>query len=537
MQRIFTFCLLACLFVASTTLTAQETRFVDPIFDNVTAELNVTYAQNISILTGEPALTDIQMDVYQPDGDDEGILRPVVIAFHTGNFLPAYLNGGAYGTRLDSANVTLLKGMAQRGYVAISASYRQGWLPLAEDQTTRTETLLKAAYRGGQDAHSLVRYLKGTAADENPYLIDTTRMVMMGFGTGGYVALTHAFLDRQEEIAANLQFYDEEGNVLVNPALDGDPFGLEQAPLNVPTNVGHTSDVAMTVNIGGALGDPNWIEGADREPMVLGYHSFTDPFAPFYTGTVIVPTTGNTVVDGVAGTSLVIERAESFGLNDALADANAPMLPEIYPALSSVLNQINAAYKAQTVMSPVNMTGDEFPLSRDNMFPNVYSRLIAGPYNWFDRPTLEFILSQFPMEIRPDINAIIDGEEFSNPNWMDRALAEPSLDTMIAHMIPRFYIGMDLANPISSTVDLVSNEDIGFQVAPNPASSYVLVNTEEAYDIREAILYDLSGRAVSNYKNINTNTLRIERGNLPRGQYVLKIRVDQGVSSRMILFE
>ncbi|MEL6276877.1 MAG: hypothetical protein AAFU03_17390, partial [Bacteroidota bacterium] len=395
---------------------------------------------------------------------------------HTGNFLPAYINGGAYGTRLDSANVTLLRDLARRGFVGISASYRQGWLPLATDLTTRTETLLKAAYRGGQDAHSLARFLRKTVVeDENPYQIDTSRIVFWGFGTGGYVTMTHAFLDRSEEILTNDQFYDTEGNPLINEPVDSDPQGIAPTPLNNPNHVGYSSNVAMSVNTGGALGDPVWIEGQDHEPMILGQHSFTDPFAPYYTGTVIVPTTGETVVSGVAGSNLILELADDFGLNDALADANALDLPDIYPPLSEVLNQINAQLSQLMVTSPVNLTGDTFNLSRPNLLPAVYDRLIAGPYNWFDSTTLALILTQFPLELRPNIDDIIDGEDFSNPNWRTPEDAKKNLDTMLAHFIPRAYIGLQLDQVVSSTEDLVDAAAIGLEIAPNPAGEFFTV--------------------------------------------------------------
>ena len=75
------------------TLQAQNTRYVDPIFPQVSVESDVEYAQNISILLGTPQLIPLEMDVYTPVGDDE-TERPVVIYLHTGSFLPQYFNGG-----------------------------------------------------------------------------------------------------------------------------------------------------------------------------------------------------------------------------------------------------------------------------------------------------------------------------------------------------------------------------------------------------------------------------------------------------------
>ncbi len=534
MQRLFTNTLLLLSFVLLTQASAQN-RFIDPIFEVGAPQTNIAYGANISILTGTPSLDSLRMDVYQPTDDNEGILRPVVVVFPTGNFLPAYLNGGAYGTRNDSANVEIINRLTARGFVGISASYRQGWLPLATDQDTRTGTLLQAAYRGGQDAHMMARYLRKTVAEDgNPYQIDTTRIIFWGMGTGGYITFTHAFLDRVDEILLNEQFYDVNGNPLVVEGLNGNPQGTNTTPLNNPSHLGYNSTVAMAVNMGGALGDPNWIEGAATEPMIVGYHSFTDPFAPFYTGTVIVPTTGNTVVDGVAGTNLAVELADNFNLNAALAPANELSLPAIFPPLSSVINQINSQYKQARVTSPINMTGDTFNLSRDNMFPHVYGRVISGPYNWFSEPTLRFIVSMIPAQFMVSADAIIAGENFSNPNWNMPEVAKLTIDTVMAHFIPRAYIGLDLANP-TAVEELVAATAIGMQVSPNPARDYLLVETAIESPIQEAAMYDMNGRQVAVFKGINNNSFRINSSLYAKGFYLLKVRVPQGVTSQKVM--
>ena len=69
-------------------LDLEPKRYVDEIFTSVNVETNVVYGANIGIITQAPALEDLTMDVYTPDGDDV-TNRPVIVLLHTGTFLPA----------------------------------------------------------------------------------------------------------------------------------------------------------------------------------------------------------------------------------------------------------------------------------------------------------------------------------------------------------------------------------------------------------------------------------------------------------------
>ncbi|MEM6398066.1 MAG: T9SS type A sorting domain-containing protein [Bacteroidota bacterium] len=542
MQRILTLCF--CMSVAWG-LSAQEMRFIDEIYEVGTVDLDTAYGQNISVLLGadNPELIDLEMDIYQPAGDGANATpRPIVCLFHTGNFLPQYVNRGAYGSRVDSANVEIIRRLVRRGFVAASVSYRQGWLPTSTNQEIRTASLLQAAYRGGQDAHTLARFLRRTVDEMgNPYNIDTSRIVFMGVGTGGYVVNTHAFLDRNDEIGLNPQFYDSMGDTLIQGAVLGNPQGTAPGTANNINHPGYSSDVAMTINVGGACGDPIWIEGQDNEPLYMAFHSFTDPFAPFYEGQVGVPVGGGNflpVIIGARGGNGVLEILDDLGGQPELADANAIPIPDnFFSPLSDVLNQINAQYKMAMVQSPVpNDVMDTFQLGRDNLFPNVYPRAIAGPYNWFDEATMRFIVGQFPASLGLDPDEIIMGEEQTNPNWNDPDEARKNIDTMIAYMLPRLWYGLDLEMLVSAE-DLVDASTIGLEVYPNPASEFVRIEVAEGYKIREIALIDMMGRVAGNWTGIDQNFFRLDRGAIPRGYYNVRLRMDEGIVTKRVLFE
>lgn len=539
MRKIFT--LLALFVVLATTAVTAQTRYIDAMFQVGEPETDVVYGTNISILTGSPMPTDLLMDVYQPSGDDSEQLRPVVVSWHTGNFLPKIANFSAYGDKNDSINVEIVRRLVSTGYVGISATYRKGWLPTATDQDTRTGTLLKAVYRASQDAHTLARFLrKSVVEDGNPYRIDTSRIAYIGTGSGGYVVMAHATLDRVEEIARNAQFYDQDGNLLVDEALDSNPFGTTATPLNQVNHGNYSSAVAISVNIAGALGDTTWMEGADREPMILGYHSLTDPFAPYRAGTVVVPVTNQPVVD-VLGTNTILERANALGLNDAIAEANEVPLDAKFGQLATTINAINAQYAQATVASPIpTATMETFQFSRPNMFPFRSNRILGAPYNWFDTPTLSAFVAgwnaTFPDDPR-SVDDIIAGEVQTNPNYDDPAAAKAYVDTMMAHFIPRAFIGMDLQEVINSVDDVLSPASTGLEVFPNPTAAGFTVRASAEFPVRSVRLFDLNGRRVLDVRDINTTSRFISRGNLPRGTYLLQVQFDEGSTTTKLLFE
>ncbi|MBC6995582.1 T9SS type A sorting domain-containing protein [Neolewinella lacunae] len=548
MLKNVTLFLAACLCLCSTL--AAQNRYIDPLFEVGDPTVNVVYSNNIDLIAlsqGATGPVPQTMDVYEPVGDTVA-LRPVVVTFHTGNFLPQYFNGGPYGSTTDSANVEIISRLVQRGYVGISATYRKGWQPTATADSIRTGSLLQAVYRASQDAHALARFLrKSVAEDGNPYRIDTSRITYWGLGSGGYVVLAHNFLDRVDEILQNPNFYTPSGIPLVNEAINSNPQGLLPTMQNVVNHPGYNSNVAFTVNLAGALGDTLWMDGMSEEAPTISMHSLTDPFAPFYAGTVIVPTSPPMPVVDVQGSNLVTMIANDKGLNDVLVPANSVALESKFGSLSRILNQFSAAYKTVTTTSPIpTSTLDEFQLGRDNLWPvlrtvppNVGgSGATTGVWNWFDEAALRATIAAINVNVPTanlNANNIIAGEDQTNPHRDDPAAAKANIDTLIAYFIPRAYYALDLDGLVSSRNDLVQNSAVGLEVFPNPANEGFTVKTATGHPIRSINVIDLSGRIVATFNNLNQSTFRIERGNLPRGTYILQLRLDEGVTAKKVM--
>jgi hypothetical protein len=513
---------LVALFLVSG-LHAQE-RYLDEIFTDVNVQSNVAYGANITVITGAPGLDTLLMDVYTPAGDDETD-RPVVIYFHTGSFLPAIINGQVTGTKEDSTAAEICRRLARQGYVAISASYRAGWNPVASGaagQDIRTGTLLNAAYRGIQDARTAIRFLRMTEAEMgDPFGIDPDKITLWGQGTGGYISYGAAFLESYDEIVLN-KFIGANAQVYVDSSLSAGPYGLETRPLNIAHHVGYSSDFNLAVNVGGALGDTSWIEGTPEEPSVIGFHVFLDPFAPYLDGPVIVPTTGDFVVN-VSGTRRVTEIVNRNGNNTVFQTANED--------LNEPINLRNKAYAQADV---VTIQGDSIKLSVDNMYPFVTDTLASGPWEWWSLADLQAYVAGVNFVTGEDYDAIeIDAtNKLLNPD-MSKAKAMAHIDTMMAYFNPRAYLALNLA---TNTKEILTAQTVEMTVGPNPVSTSTFIQTAADKPMKNLALYHLNGKLMRGIMRVNSSTYELQRGDLPPGIYILQAEFDEGIVTKKLVF-
>jgi hypothetical protein len=307
MKKLIFSALLACFALMQT---QAQTRYLDDIFEDVSVTYDVEYGTNISILPAlqglPPGPESLLMDIYEPTGDSE-TSRPVFMFFHSGNFLPQYLNGGTQGTRQDNVVVEMCERYARMGYVAISVDYRLGWNPTAGTQEERTSQLIQAAYRGVQDSRTAVRFLrKSVAEDGNPFGVDAEKVAMGGDGTGGYITMASSTISDYNDIVFDdngdpiLKFwFDTEGTGSLVPvvieSIHGNPDGTTNTPLCIANHADYSSEFGFSMNMGGAMGDLNWLDEGDIS--MVSFHCPHDPFAPYGTSVVVVTTNGDTVIE------------------------------------------------------------------------------------------------------------------------------------------------------------------------------------------------------------------------------------------------
>ena len=315
----------------------QGVRYLDEVFSDVTVTEGVVYGTNITVLPAlqgmPPAPEDLLCDIYEPTGDLE-TERPLILYFHTGNFLPKYINQSALGTRTDSCTVAMCKEFARKGYVVASVDYRLGYNPTAPTQTERTLQLIQAAYRGVQDSRTAVRFFRKTIAEDgNPYGIGSDKIAMFGEGTGGYITLASAGISSYSDIIFEddgttpiSKFWYDPGDgsfvPMVVESIHGDvdatidtyaPASSGGFQMCMANHVGYSSDFNFQMNLGGAMGDLNWLDEGDI-PMV-SFQGPHDQYAPYTNAVLIVPGVNLPIVE-VDGAYNIHQEINGYATNN-----------------------------------------------------------------------------------------------------------------------------------------------------------------------------------------------------------------------------
>ncbi len=502
------------------TMQASAQRYLTEIFSSVSKTSNVVYGNNISVfpvlLGGQPTAEDLLMDVHTPDGDVV-TNRPLVIVLHTGSFLPPVINGQPTGSKSDSNIVAMCQQFAKRGYTAAAMTYRKGWNPSAQgagSQDIRTGSLLQAVYRGILDAKACVRYFRANAdTGGNDFGIDPNQIILGGVGTGGYIAFAYATLDDPAEISLtkflsntnNATYGFIQGSSYVNQALLGDFEGYGgNAALNNPNNSpGYPSNVQFVFNMGGAMGDTSWLEAGDA-PMVA-FHPVGDPFAPYGVGNVIVPTTGQFVVE-VGGSREAIRLSNEKGNNACFANAG------FTDALTTYANTVNEGFEGL------------YPL-----YTNPAQQ--AGPWEWFDSTATVFYASFLPPPYNTAGGTAYSSALITNPD-MSKAKALAYLDTIMGYLNPRVVYCLNLSTGLNEQ----QLAEAGLSFVPNPANDRTVISTKTDAILREVNVMDVTGKTVALYTNIDEKSFTLERNGLDAGVYLIQVKTDIGSATSRLIF-
>lgn len=525
----FTLLLLTTVMV---TAASAQVRYLDKVFSGVTTTPEVKYAENINVLTGAPMMIDLNVDIYQPTGDTVTD-RPVVLMFGTGNFLPPVINGGPFGTKTDSAMVEMCTEFAKRGFVAMGVQYRQGWNPISSDDNVRRATILQAAYRGIHDCRAAIRYLKKTVAEDgNPHGIDTSKIIVGGMGTGGYIAGGAAFLSDYSEIASLPKFINLDTNQpYVIPQVHGNIDGTDTtyipidtlgnvAPFSVGNHTSYSSDFSMAFHMGGALGDSSWINAGEM-PFV-SIHSPQDVFAPFALGNVIVPTTGEIVIGDAAGGGLIQKRQTALGNNDIFYSQG---FSDAITASSNT--NLEGLYAFNTGAVPADSQCIPFPGQ-----PATPGNPDAGPWNWYDEAT--FIATWDFVDPNPPVTGAMANCLERQGTLNDPAASRVFIDTIMQYLTPRIYWATGLV--ATSIEDELL--DGSLSIYPNPVKDILTVETSDFSNPLVAVkLMDLTGRVVYTEQGFRTAETTINVSSIASGIYLMEVRSDAGKATRKVVIE
>lgn len=570
MKKVYLLFLTGILTCAAFQLNAQ--RYLTEVFadKDISVYSAVKYGENISLektilsaLQGQPPVppdtADLLMDIYEPNQDADTLTaRPLIIYLPTGNFLPPVVNGSPLGSRKDSSAVNFARQMAKRGYVCAIVEYRKGWNPVSPNQIVRTGTILNAAYKGQQDSKTAVRFFRNDRATTNAYRIDPNRIAVMGEGTGGYVAMAHAFLDAPWKISRLPGIGDDKFLRTQNPdssVVDTNRVGNFDGTNNIPLNLtdfavsggdllkvkgnianypGYSSEVQLVINMGGALGDTSWL---DRGQIpLIGIHAVRDPNAPYQIGNVIVPVTGNIVIPFASGSGFNLQKVNEFGNNASFAG-------KVYN--DPITQIVESRYNKDIPFSGGTInTG-----SGAGLLPFILTEATPKPFNhgspWqFWSATQPTALATVPGS-NPPITTH-QASSASNPfmaqsDAVGREKALMYLDTIQQFINPRIVCALGLAEcalfgNVGIEKTLQANRNL--LVFPNPANQTVFVklngNNEK---IKRAELYNITGKIVPASIEKNDQQLVIQRSELPAGIYLVKVYTGRAEYTARVILE
>ena len=267
-------------------LSAQNTRFIDEVFDSFTVNENVVYGNApdlpfIFLFEWNTYDIDLHMDIYEPVGDTMED-RPVIIFAHSGAFFT--------GSKEAQDMVALCEAAAKRGYVAVSMEYRLGLNILSSYSGER------AVYRAVQDGSAAIRFLREFHDDFN---IDYDKIFFWGSSAGSFLGLHLSYIEESErplstygnQFDPDLGCFDCEGN-----------------------DYAHSSKPEALIATWGAIADLEYIDEYENVPTAL-FHGDLDLIVPYDEG---FPFTLNITLPYVYGSLKISDRMTELGINHSL---------------------------------------------------------------------------------------------------------------------------------------------------------------------------------------------------------------------------
>ena len=380
---------------------------------------------------------------------------------------------------------------------------------------------------------------KEKATINYPYKIDDTKIAVYGHGTGGYIALGMAYLDKQAEMELP-KFVSQidapplftQGQSYINTSLLGNIDGTGgSTTFNTYEHSGYSNAVNMVMNVGGALADTSWINAG--EPAVSSVHCIRDPFAPFNSGIVVVPTTQGDVVD-VQGANVFIENANAKGINNAYN--NLLFSGDPYTARARSMYNKTYAYDLLNTGGTVTINNPDglFPINlADRTAINRFANE-GSPWDWWDINVLTATVAATNAATGQnyDANVINASNVLSNPG-MSATKGKTYVDTVINYFCPRIMRQLQVGN--WEALGVKNNEVLNqLSVYPNPSNGLVTITA--ANKINQVEVFDMAGKVIftsNNYANkCNINTTAFNKG-----MYIIKVKTDNTIETTKLLVD
>ncbi len=176
-------------------------------------------------------------------------------------------------------------------------------------------------------------------------------------------------------------------------------------------------------------------------------------------------------------------------------------------------------------------------LGADHIYPFRVVGLGSGPWDWWNKPLLDVIISQYPAQFMLNSETLHMNGLITNPD-MSATKARLYIDTIMQYFIPRACQGLQLESCLLvSKTEEVANEDlVQLSVAPNPSSSDMLIQCNAQTPMMDLQVFNMNGMLVRSVRGVNTNQYTLQRDNLPPGMYLVKVRFEQGFLAKRVVF-
>lgn len=342
---LFSLLSLVSLSIAAQNPQCIDGRYVDFVFDDVTATKNIKFGEGTEIAG---RFKELFMDIYEPAGDTVAG-RPVIVLGFGGSFIA--------GNREDID--WLCEAYARKGYVAVTIDYRLFDGPLFPLPTAiqMQEVVIKAV----SDMKGSIRYLRSTVDQGNPYNINPNMIIVGGISAGGIMAMHTAALDSTDVFDEDLQVIIDE-----NEGIEGTTNDLFE----------YSTEVQGVINFSGGLADANWLDAED--PPFISVHDEFDDTVPYGGGFASV--FGFDIIF-MEGSQRCNEVGDSLGITNELytIEGSTGHVSYFIEAMSTVENINRSTDFVSEIVCNVVLSSTDDELKQDVM---LYPNPTNGIINW-----------------------------------------------------------------------------------------------------------------------------------------------------------
>jgi len=271
----------------------------------------------------------------------------------------------------------------------------------------------------------------------------------------------------------------------------------------------------VAFNAGGALADISWLEAGDVP--IIGFHCENDQYAPIDTGDVIVPTTGDFVVE-VMGSRTIAHYSNVYGNNDIFVQAG------FTDDFTVEANTNNSGYEGLYV----------FKTPAPSATPNAFGQFEeewGAPWDWWDNTTYG-IQAQAVNGTSNTSPAFFEANSILGNPDMSATKARAYIDTIQGYLNPRLYIAFGFAFTPAEVNNVI---DFSTEIYPNPAKNSLNV-VSYASKINTISLHNLNGQEVLNTA-VNANKIKLNLTKLEAGIYIVNIKSNDTTVKRKVTIQ